>query len=101
MSHTNVRPLAKTAPGKSREAGDGPLDPDEEETRRNWLRFRNALGWSQLRCAIELGRDTTTIEAWESPRKKAHSRIPAREYRIMSALAGEKGVESSGRIRCA
>lgn len=75
------------------------LDPVEEQTRRAFVAFRHAHGWSRLRTSIELGCARSTIEAWEHASPEKHQRIPAAPFEVMRRLAAELGYDSLGKLK--
>lgn len=97
MTSDNLKPPAKCAPKKLSE-----VSPQDEETRRSFVAFRHAIGWSQLRTAIELGVTAKTIENWEHPSADRNRRIPATAFNMMRRIAQqETACDSQGKIRSA
>lgn len=87
--------IPKGAPKKARD-----YSRVDYETIKCFVAFRHALGWSQLRTAIELGVSRQTVENWESPRPERNARIPATAYNVLRRLAQrETACDSQGRIR--
>lgn len=92
----SIRPTPKGAPRKVRD-----VSPADDETRKSFMAFRHALGWSQLRTALELGVARSTVEDWESPHAHRNCRIPATAFNFMRRLAREQGCDSLGRMKIA
>ena len=97
--------LAKTcgdgtrqSPPKAGESYRG-LSPMEELVRRKVVAMRNALGWSQSRCAIETAKGLTSVECYEHPDPRTHRGIRADYYETLRAAAEQAGLDSCGKLR--
>ena len=98
-------------PRKASPAGLTDPDTDEEtvtkeqsksEARAEWIAYRVALGWSQLRAALFVGVARTTVEKYESRRDDKHTTIPAWAKDKLRRKAQElTGCDSKGRLKSA
>jgi hypothetical protein len=77
------------------------LDPEREQDRKDFLAFRNSLGWSQQRTGYELGADRCTVQGWEHPDPEKNRRIPSVAFNKMRRFARDAGFDSRGKLRVA
>lgn len=74
----------------------------ESESRAEWIRYRIALGWSQLRAALFVGVDCATVGRYESRRDDKHTTIPGWAKDKLRRKAQElANVDSKGHIKAA
>ena len=83
----SLRPLAKCAP--TRMAGSW------EQERRRFVTLRQALGWSQIRCAQELGVSPRTLARWETT-GPSMTPLPAWAARTLREMAGAPSSRRTG-----
>lgn len=83
-----LRPLARCSPSGMRVSA-------WETERRAFVHARHALGWSQLRCASELGVSRQTVERWETT-GPSMTALPAWAVRTMRELAGVPSSKRTG-----
>jgi DNA-binding transcriptional regulator YiaG len=92
-----LKPPAKCS-GQHRDQTDDIIDLDDEATRLEFIRFRNLLGWTKLRTAVELGYSFSAVKKWESAKERVT--IPATAFNKLRRVAQQKtSCDSQGKIR--